>query len=85
MAFHRLSSIVIILCSIIPTIFSFALLLGILLYIHSIIGIYLFSHHQFQHTDFTSLGHALLTLFQLMTLDGWSEMMYAASDSYEGS
>jgi len=32
--------------SIIPTIFSFALLLGILLYIYSIIGIYLFSHHQ---------------------------------------
>lgn len=71
--------------SIIPTIFSFALLLGILLYIYSIIGIYLFSHHQYQHADFTSLSHAFLTLFQLMTLDGWSEMMYAASDNYNGS
>ena len=71
--------------SIIPTIFSFALLLGILLYIYSIIGVYLFSHHQYQHADFTSLGHAFLTLFQLMTLDGWSDMMYAASDSYNGS
>jgi voltage-gated sodium channel len=71
--------------SIIPTIFSFALLLGILLYIYSIIGVYLFSHHQYQHADFTSLGHAFLTLFQLMTLDGWSDMMYAASDNYDGS
>lgn len=71
--------------SIIPTIFSFGLLLGILLYIYSIIGIYLFSHHQYEHADFTSLSHAFLTLFQLMTLDGWSEMMYAASDNYNGS
>jgi voltage-gated sodium channel len=71
--------------SIIPTIFSFALLLGILLYIYSIIGIYLFSHHQYDHADFTSLGHAFITLFQLMTLDGWSDMMYAASASYNDS
>lgn len=71
--------------SIIPTIFSFALLLGILLYIYSIIGIYLFSHHQYAHADFTSLGHAFITLFQLMTLDGWSDMMYAASASYNDS
>jgi voltage-gated sodium channel len=71
--------------SIIPTIFSFALLLGILLYIYAIIGIYLFSHHQYNNADFTSLGHAITTLFQLMTLDGWSDMMHAASDNYNGS
>jgi voltage-gated sodium channel len=71
--------------SIVPTIFSFALLLGILLYIYSIIGIYLFSHHQYQNADFTTLGHAFITLFQLMTLDGWSEMMYSASASYNDS
>jgi voltage-gated sodium channel len=65
--------------SIIPTIFSFALLLGILLYIYSIIGIYLFSHHQFAHADFSTLSHAFLTLFQLMTLDSWSDMMLEAS------
>lgn len=71
--------------SIIPTIFSFALLLGVLLFIYSIIGIFLFSHHRYENADFTSLGHAFLTLFQLMTLDGWSEMMYAASANYNGS
>lgn len=71
--------------SIIPTIFSFALLLGVLLYIYSIIGIYLFSHHVYDHADFSNLSAAFLTLFQLMTLDGWSDMMYAASASYNGS
>jgi voltage-gated sodium channel len=71
--------------SIIPTIFSFALLLGVLLFIYSIIGIFLFSHHKYNNADFTSLGHAFLTLFQLMTLDGWSEMMYAASANYDNS
>jgi voltage-gated sodium channel len=71
--------------SIIPTIFSFALLLGVLLFIYSIIGIFLFSHHKYDNADFTSLGHAFLTLFQLMTLDGWSEMMYAASANYNDS
>ncbi|MCE2895330.1 MAG: ion transporter [Flammeovirgaceae bacterium] len=71
--------------SIVPTIFSFALLLGILLYIYSIIGIYLFSHHRYENADFTTLGHAFITLFQLMTLDGWSDMMYSASASYNDS
>jgi voltage-gated sodium channel len=70
--------------SIIPTIFSFALLLGILLYIYSIIGIYLFSHHVFQHADFSTLGHSFLTLFQLMTLDSWSDMMLEASSKEIG-
>jgi voltage-gated sodium channel len=82
---HELKAVEQKIVSIIPTIFSFALLLGILLYIYSIIGIYLFSHHQYQHADFTSLGHAFVTLFQLMTLDGWSDMMYAASASYNDS
>ncbi|MCZ8355434.1 MAG: ion transporter [Cyclobacteriaceae bacterium] len=71
--------------SIIPTIFSFALLLGILLYIYSIIGIYLFSHHQYESADFSTLGNAFLSLFQLMTLDGWSDMMHAASKHYDNS
>jgi voltage-gated sodium channel len=70
--------------SIIPTIFSFALLLGILLYIYSIIGIYLFSHHKFEHADFSTLSHSFLTLFQLMTLDSWSDMMLEASGTETG-
>jgi voltage-gated sodium channel len=71
--------------SIIPTIFSFALLLGVLIFIYGIIGVFLFSHHKYNNADFTTLGNAFLTLFQLMTLDGWSEMMYAASSNYNDS
>jgi len=61
--------------SIIPTVFSFALLIGILIYIYSIIGIYLFGHQAFSNADFSDLPSAALTLFQLMTLDGWSDIM----------
>jgi len=71
--------------SIIPTVFSFALLLGILIYIYSIIGIYLFSHHKYENADFSSLGASFLSLFQLMTLEGWVDMMYQASSHYENS
>ena len=71
--------------SIIPTVFSFALLLGILLYIYSIIGIYLFSHHKYEQADFRDLGAAFLTLFQMMTLEDWPDMMYASSAHYNDS
>lgn len=71
--------------SIIPTVFSFALLLGVLLYIYSIIGIYLFSHHKYENADFSSLGASFLSLFQVMTLEGWVDMMYQASEHYENS
>ncbi len=67
--------------SIIPTIFSFVLLLGILLYIYSIIGIYLFEHKDFGAADFSTLPGALMTLFQLTTLDGWTEVMNATSST----
>ena len=71
--------------SIIPTVFSFVLLIGILLYIYAIVGIYLFGHHQYEQADFRDLGAALLTLFQMMTLEGWPDMMYTSSGYYEDS
>ncbi len=67
--------------SIIPTVFSFVLLLGILIYIYSIIGVYLFEHKDFGMADFSTLPGALMTLFQLMTLDGWTEVMNATSST----
>jgi voltage-gated sodium channel len=71
--------------SIIPTVFSFMLLLGILIYIYSIIGIYLFEHKDFNLANFTDLPAAFMTLFQLMTLDNWSEVMQSAESSlYSG-
>lgn len=61
--------------SIIPTVFSFGLLLAVLLYIYSIIGTYIFGHKAFEKADFSDLPSAFLTLFQIMTLDNWSDVM----------
>lgn len=65
--------------SIIPTIFSFGLLLAILLYIYSIIGIYIFGPVNFGRANFTTIGTAFMSLFQVMTLDGWSDLMDAVA------
>jgi voltage-gated sodium channel len=82
---HELKEVERKIVSIIPTVFSFALLLGILIYIYSIIGIYLFSHQKYENADFSSLGASFLSLFQLMTLEGWVDMMYQASSHYQDS
>lgn len=60
---------------ILPTVFSFALLLIILCYIYSILGMYIFKYQQYDKADFSNLINAMLCMFQYMTLDGWSEAM----------
>jgi voltage-gated sodium channel len=71
--------------SIIPTIFSFILLLGILYYIYAIVGIYIFNHQKIENANFSSLNTAFVTLFQIMTLDNWSDLMYLTASKYENS
>ncbi|MEM6298045.1 MAG: ion transporter [Bacteroidota bacterium] len=71
--------------SIIPTVFSFGLLLAVLLYIYSIVGTYLFGHKAFEKADFTDLPSAFLTLFQIMTLDNWSDIMDTTKGEVFGS
>ncbi len=61
--------------SIIPTIFSFAALLLILTYIYAIIGMFMFEKKDFGSSDFSSIHDSFITLFQVMTLDSWAEMM----------
>lgn len=61
--------------SIIPTVFSFAALLLILTYIYSIVGMFMFEKKAFALSNFSSIHDSFITLFQVMTLDGWSEMM----------
>lgn len=65
--------------SIIPTIFSFALLLGVLIYIYAIVGVFLFQHQSYENADFSNIQNASLTLFQCMTLEGWTDIMYQAA------
>lgn len=66
--------------AVIPTVFSFAMLLGILLYVFAIFGTHLFGTLAFENSPgFADLEHAYLSLFQVMTLDAWSDMMRVAA------
>jgi len=61
--------------SIIPTIFSFFLLIGLLMYIYAVVGVYLFDHKVTDFGDFSNIMAGFLTLFKLLTLDDWSNIM----------
>ncbi len=61
--------------SIVPTVFSFAGLLLILTYIYAIMGMFLFEKRTFVSADFSSITESFITLFQVMTLDNWSDVM----------
>ena len=55
------------------------MLVALLFYIYAVAG-----YHLFHGTDperWGTLGAALLTLFQIATLEGWAEVMYAAMET----
>jgi voltage-gated sodium channel len=54
-----------------------SLLLGLMFYIYAVAGVHLFSVHDAEH--FGSLSVALLALFQIITLDNWSDLFGAVS------
>lgn len=56
----------------IPSLAHVSLLLGLLLYIYAVVGVNLFGMRDPEHWG--SLGQALLTLFQMLTLEGWVEI-----------
>jgi voltage-gated sodium channel len=49
------------------------MLLAILFYIYSIIGVFVFGDNDPMH--FGDLHHALVTLFKVLTLEGWTDIM----------
>jgi voltage-gated sodium channel len=51
-------------------------LLGIIFYVYAVAGYHLF--HEVDAERWGSLGTALLTLFRIVTLEGWTEVMYDA-------
>ena len=53
-------------------------LMSIIVYIYAIIGYYLFSDHDPE--NWRNLGIALLTLFNIITLEGWTNVMYTAME-----
>lgn len=61
--------------SIVPTVFSFAVLLLILNYIYAIMGMFMFDSRVFATCNFSTMFDSFVTLFQVMTLDNWSDVM----------
>jgi len=55
------------------------LLLGLIFYIYAVIGIHLFGRQAPEH--FGSLPAALMSLFQMITLDNWSDLFSAVRDA----
>ena len=51
------------------------MMLGLLLYVYGVVGLYMFRDDDPQHWG--TLGAALLTLFQMLTLEGWVEIQAA--------
>ncbi len=54
------------------------LLLFVIYYVYGIAGVHLFGEHDPVH--WRTLGIALLTLFRVMTLEDWTDVMYAAME-----
>ena len=66
------------LVSSIPSVGHVIMLMGIIVYIYAIIGYHLFSEHDPEH--WRNVGIAVLTLFNIITFDGWTDVMFAAMD-----
>jgi voltage-gated sodium channel len=60
----------------IPSMGHVILLLSLLLYVYGVFGYYLF--HRSDPTHWGTLGTAILTLFQMLTLEGWVEIQRAS-------
>ena len=59
------------------------LLLGLMFYIYAIMGVHLFGKHDAE--NFGSLSPALMSLFQIITLDNWSDLFATAKGSSSGT
>lgn len=64
----------------IPTVFSFILLLSILLYGYAVMGGCLFA--EVAGGGFSSFSDSFMTMFQVMTLDSWAQVMHAVGAAH---
>ena len=62
----------------IPSMVHVIILMSVIFYIYAIVGYHLFHDHDPVH--WRSLGLALLTLFRIVTLEDWTDVMYTAMD-----
>ncbi|MCH9671651.1 MAG: ion transporter [Gammaproteobacteria bacterium] len=64
----------------IPSMGHVVILMSLLFYVYGISGYHLF--HDVDPTHWRSLGISLLTLFRIVTLEDWTDVMYAAMAAY---
>ncbi len=63
----------------IPSMVHVILLLAVLFYIYGVLGYFLYHEHDPAHWG--TLGAAMLTLFQVVTLEGWADIMRTAMEA----
>jgi voltage-gated sodium channel len=71
--FPKLRLIISALLKSIPSMGYVIMLIGILFYVYAIIGVFVFGQSDPMH--FGDLHHAFITLFKVLTLEGWTEIM----------
>ena len=64
----------------IPSVGHVMMLMGIVVYIYAIMGYHLF--HEHDPENWRTLGISVLTLFNIITLEGWTEVMNTAMAVY---
>ena len=64
----------------IPSVLHVTLLISIVVYIYAIMGYHLF--HQHDPENWRTLGISVLTLFNIITLEGWTEIMFTAMERH---
>lgn len=64
----------------IPSMGNVLMLMSIIFYIYAVAGYHLFHAHDPEHWE--TLGLALLTLFRIVTLEDWTDVMYTAMEMH---
>ena len=64
----------------IPSMANVLLLMSIIFYIYAVAGYHLFHAHDPEH--WRTLGMSLLTLFRIVTLEDWTDVMYTAMEMH---
>lgn len=62
----------------IPSMFHITILMSILFFIYAVLGFNLF--HEHDPTHWRDLAYSLLTLFRIVTLEDWTDVMYKAME-----
>lgn len=62
----------------IPSMLHITALMGILFFIYAVLGFHLFAEHD--PTHWRDLSYAVLTLFRIVTLEDWTDVMYKAME-----